>query len=264
MPATLTEQAANYQGIKTIIDNGDGTGKVAVDAVFEAGDIEIGAVEIKDGATDTRTKVGVGTAIAEADNAVAVKDPVNGVTTGAAVTTDANGTIQQYLRGLIKLLVAGALSLVKAEDAAHASGDIGVMALARRADTATSSSGTDGDYSTLNTDAAGRLHTVNPDLTNFGAGEYETVVASQVAQVIGSTGAVGDFIAGLLVIPETTSPDGIYLLDNATAIAVFTGGASSVSNLVPFFIPLGMKSVSGAWKVTTGANVSVIAIGNFT
>lgn len=104
----------------------------------------------------------------------------------------------------------------------------------------------------------------NTPLTDFGAGEYETVAASQTAQVLGPTGAIGDYLAGLLVIPATTSPGNVLLLDNATSITVFTGGASSVSNLVPFFIPLGMKSVSGAWKVTTGANVSVIGIGNFT
>jgi hypothetical protein len=54
------------------------------------------------------------------------------------------------------------------------------------------------------------------------------------------------------VIPATTSPGLVTLLDNATSIPVFVGGASSVSNLVPFFIPLGMISVSGAWKITTG------------
>jgi len=97
---------------------------------------------------------------------------------------------------------------------------------------------------------------------NF-VGGYETVAASATAQVLGASGAVGDYIAGLLVIPATTSPGNVILLDNATSITVFTGGASSVSNLVPFFIPLGVKSVSGAWKVTTGANVSVIASGNF-
>lgn len=102
------------------------------------------------------------------------------------------------------------------------------------------------------------------NLNNFGAGEYETVAASQTAQVLGGAGAIGDYIAGLLVIPATTSPGNVLLLDNATSITVFVGGATSVSNLVPFFIPLGMKSVSGAWKVTTGANVSVIGIGNFT
>lgn len=94
--------------------------------------------------------------------------------------------------------------------------------------------------------------------------QYETIAASQTAQVIGPTGAVGDYIAGLLVIPATTSPGNVLLLDNATSITVFTGGASSVLTLHPFFIPLGLFSVSGAWKVTTGANVSVIAVGNFT
>jgi len=97
-----------------------------------------------------------------------------------------------------------------------------------------------------------------------GQAEYETVAASQTAQVIGATGATGDYMAGILVIPATTSPGNVLLLDNATSITVFTGGASSVSNLVPFFIPIGANSVSGAWKVTTGANVSVIAFGDFT
>lgn len=101
-------------------------------------------------------------------------------------------------------------------------------------------------------------------LKNFGAGEYETVAASQTAQALGATGATGDYISGILVVPATTSPGNVVLLDNATSITVFAGGASSVSNLVPFFINLGMVSVSGAWKITTGTNVSCIGIGNFT
>ena len=100
-------------------------------------------------------------------------------------------------------------------------------------------------------------------ILDFNAGEYETVAAGQTAQVIGASGGIGDFLAGILVIPETTSPGAVALLDNAISITVFVGGASSVGNLIPFFIPLGMKSVSGAFKVTTGANVHIIAIGNF-
>ena len=96
------------------------------------------------------------------------------------------------------------------------------------------------------------------------ATEYETVAASQTAQALGATGATGDLITGILVVPATTSPGNVLLLDNATSITVFTGGASSVSNLVPFLIPLGIKSVSGAWKITTGASVSCIGMGNFT
>ncbi len=101
-------------------------------------------------------------------------------------------------------------------------------------------------------------------LTDISAGEYETVAASATAQVLGTTGAIGDYVSGLLVVPANTSPANVLLLDGAISITVFAGGATSVSNLVPFFIPLGMKSVTGAWKVTTGASVSVIAVGNFT
>lgn len=151
-----------------------------------------------------------------------------------------------------------------AEDAAHSSGDLGVLALAVRRDTPVVGSGTDGDNSTLNVDGTGRLYVNAQNLADFTAGEYETVAASQTAQVVGPTGAAGDFIAGLLIIPATTSPGQVLLLDNATSITIFVGGAASVSNLIPFFVPLGIKSVSGAWKVTTGADVSVIASGNFT
>lgn len=52
-----------------------------------------------------------------------------------------------------------AVNPTKAEDAAHTSGDIGIPALAVRRDTAAVGSGTDGDYSTLNVNSAGRLYT---------------------------------------------------------------------------------------------------------
>jgi len=51
----------------------------------------------------------------------------------------------------------GATNLGKAEDAAHSSGDVGVMALAVRKDTAAASSGTTGDYEPLSTNATGQL-----------------------------------------------------------------------------------------------------------
>lgn len=98
----------------------------------------------------------------------------------------------------------------------------------------------------------------------YATAEYETVAASQTAQVLGATGAAGDLIEGILVVPATTSPGNVLLLDGAVSITVFTGGASSASNLVPFLIPLGLQSRTGAWKITTGANVSCVAIGNFT
>lgn len=98
----------------------------------------------------------------------------------------------------------------------------------------------------------------------FFANAYETVAASQTAQVLGGSGATGDYISHILVIPSTTSPGNVLLLDNATSITVFTGGASSVTTLHPFTIDLRTVSVSGAWKITTGANVSCIGVGKFT
>lgn len=95
--------------------------------------------------------------------------------------------------------------------------------------------------------------------------KYKTVAASQTAQVLGSTGAKSDYLAGLLVVPATTAAGAISILDGATPISVFPGGGTTaLTSLIPFFIPLGIRSFEGAWSVTTGANVSVIAIGTFT
>ena len=95
--------------------------------------------------------------------------------------------------------------------------------------------------------------------------QYETVAASQTAQVLGGNGATGDEIHGILVIPAVVACGAVTLLDNATSISVFVGGGTTpLPSCIPFFIPLGIKSVSGPWKLTTGANVSCIAIGKFT
>lgn len=110
----------------------------------------------------------------------------------------------------------------------------------------------------------GGLAVSNTPLTNFGAGDYETVAASQTAQVLGATGATGDYIEGILVIPTSTSPGVVTLLDGVISIPVFVGGASSILTLHPFFIPLGLISITGSWKITTGASLSCIASGNFT
>lgn len=57
-------------------------------------------------------------------------------------------------------------NLGKAEDAAHASGDTGVMSLAVRSDTAAALAGTTGDYIPLTTDSTGRLW-VNVDASSI-------------------------------------------------------------------------------------------------
>ena len=93
---------------------------------------------------------------------------------------------------------------------------------------------------------------------------YETVAASQTAQVLGTTGAVGDIISHLIVTPASLDAGAVQIKDGSdTAITVFAGGTGSVTSLVPFPIPVMAVSKKGAWQITTGANVSVLAVGNF-
>ena len=104
---------------------------------------------------------------------------------------------------------------------------------------------------------------VSVNVTN--ANEYEYVAASATSQALGATGASGDYLSHLTIIPATTSPGAVSLQDGGgTDRTIFTGGASSVSNLQPFHVILGAASVNGAWKVTTGSNVAVYAFGDFT
>jgi len=95
--------------------------------------------------------------------------------------------------------------------------------------------------------------------------EYETVAASASDQQIGATGASGDLLSHLVIVPATTSPGAVSIKDGTgSAITVFAGGASSVTTLHPFTVSLGLRATGAGWKVTTGSNVSVIAAGNFT
>lgn len=97
--------------------------------------------------------------------------------------------------------------------------------------------------------------------------DYELVAASQTAQVIGpqsATGAisVGDILERVIIIPETTAAGTVAIKDGGgTAINIMVTG--TLSDLKPHIVYLGARSTAGAWQITTGANVHVIAIGRF-
>lgn len=92
---------------------------------------------------------------------------------------------------------------------------------------------------------------------------YETVAAGVTAQVLGTVGALGDVLDGLLVIPAATTLGVVTVLDGATSIPLYVGGTVGAA-LQPFYLDMrNSKSVSGPWKVTTGAGLSVIAFGRF-
>ena len=94
---------------------------------------------------------------------------------------------------------------------------------------------------------------------------YEQVAASQTAQVLGGTGAKGDYLHRLICTVATAATSTVTLIDgagtgNLTHVilpAIVGGGVGTYS------IEVGAASANGAWKVTTGAGVEVMAIGIF-
>jgi hypothetical protein len=93
-----------------------------------------------------------------------------------------------------------------------------------------------------------------------GGTEYEAVAASQTNQVLGTAGSVNDLIARLVVDVGTAATSTVSIKDGAnTAIEVVPANTP----IGPYVIELGIRSTNGAWQITTGAGVSVIAIGQF-
>lgn len=89
---------------------------------------------------------------------------------------------------------------------------------------------------------------------------YETVAASQTAQVLGATGAVGDYIERLVVTVTTAGATGtVTLIDGSTDVLVIPASTP----IGVYSIDLGMVSASGAWKVTTGAAATAVGVGIF-
>lgn len=91
--------------------------------------------------------------------------------------------------------------------------------------------------------------------------QYETVAASQTGQVLGGTGATGDYLHRLIVSVVTVATGGVTLLDGTTSIVVFTGSAELPKGV--YMVEFGARSSSGAWSITTGAGATVIAVGIF-
>lgn len=91
--------------------------------------------------------------------------------------------------------------------------------------------------------------------------QYETVAASQTAQALGVAGKTGDYLSHIIIQPATTGAGTSTVLDGATVIYTFTAG--TLGDLKPLQVDFGVFSVEGPWKITTGANVAILAVGIF-
>lgn len=90
--------------------------------------------------------------------------------------------------------------------------------------------------------------------------QYALVAASQTAVVLGG-GHAGGRITGVLLVPSSTSPGSVTLIDSSgSSIVLFQGGVSSLPSLAPIFLGLSLvpSSPSGVWSCTTGANIACV------
>jgi hypothetical protein len=95
--------------------------------------------------------------------------------------------------------------------------------------------------------------------------QYEHVAASQSAQVLGTTGALGDYLHRLIITVNVALTSTVQIVDG-------TGAGILTHNILPaavgggvgvYTVEIGAISQNGAWKVTTGAGAEVMAVGIF-
>jgi hypothetical protein len=147
---------------------------------------------------------------------------------------------------LVTSVGTAAASLGKAEDAAHASGDTGVMLLAVRKDTAAALAGADGDYIPLIVGADGRLW----------------VNAKALRSSTGTKSNVGGAATSTTILASNANRLGMSIYNDSAAILYLdtTGGTASATSYTAQVAPGGYYEmpfhytglVTGIWASATG------------
>jgi len=115
-----------------------------------------------------------------------------------------------------------------------------------------------GTVTPVKQDGNGNLRAVN------GGGKYVACPASATTAL--GTGAIGDVLNKIVIVPGTSAAGIVQIKDGANAaITVFAGGGTTaLTDLRPQEIELDAVSVAGGWSIVANANVTVIAVGQFT
>ena len=150
----------------------------------------------------------------------------------------------------------GATNLGKAEDAAHSSGDTGVMPLAVRNDAPAALGGSDGDYAPLQVNSAGSLYT--KDETGEAGSILVTGTTAVTSAISGTAFIAIQFIedsvfasgsGGLIAASEQLYPD-----DDGTGADIDANGGANTDSVT---FPQGM-TIFGRWTGFTLASGKVI------
>ena len=249
--------------IASIAAGDNNIGNVDIASALPAGSNTIGVVDL--GSTDNAVLDAIAASLALLDNSIQSGDElqvdiVGSLPAGSAAIGKlaANSGVDIGDVDVTSVVPGtGATNLGKAEDAAHSSGDSGVMTLAVRNDTPAALGGSDGDYAPLQVNSAGSLYTKD-----------ETGEAGSI--LVTGTTAVTSAISGTAFIAIQFIEDSVFDSGNDGLISAtnqlypstqYTGtdidtDGGAVADSVSF--PQGM-TIFGRWDDFTLASGKVIA-----
>lgn len=159
-----------------------------------------------------------------------------------------------------------ATNLGKAEDAAHTTGDVGVMSLGIRNDTVADVTSASGDYSQLSTDLKGRLISVGApralkttQQTTITSSTTETTVLSAV------TSTFLDVYGVILVNTSPTACDVTFKDSTAgtTRFNIYVPAGDTRGFMLPMDAAHNQTAVNNNWTATCGSSVTSIKITMF-
>jgi len=264
---------------KTFVDNRgklkpalvDDDGHLQVD--LNSGDIQLGAIELKDGDSDTRLDVetdGTKNAayvqannldirdLAQATDGVAIYGSDDAGTTKRIIKTDSGGAIQVDLEVAsvaVTSVIPGtaATNLGKVEDAAHSTGDVGVMTLAvENEDQADLSTG-DKDYTPIAVTKEG----------NVIVKQEGTITVTESSPISGFATSALQLADGHNVTVDNISTNEIYVRGGGTAgsatdgeVVAVQGIASGTAMAVTESSPISGFATS-ALQLADGHNVTI-------
>lgn len=119
----------------------------------------------------------------------------------------------------------------------------------------------DGSLHISISDEVGMDQIANAKLVETSAYNYEDVAAGASAQVMGATGAVGDFLQRLICVVSTALTSNVAITDGTGSAFTILQTSTAIGT---YILEVGARSTTGGWKVTTGAGVTVRAVGRFT
>lgn len=101
---------------------------------------------------------------------------------------------------------------------------------------------------------------VSHSLAQVSRSDYEAVAASQTDQTLGPVGGAGDVLEMLVVTVSTAATGTVSIKDGSGSAIPITAANTPIG---VYHVHLGARSTGGAWKVTTGAGATALAVGRF-